>query len=101
VLAFSRILNDQELVVIANSNTESGFTGEVIVDFSLNPIGSAYDVLFTNKTSSSGSGAGGVVPGPVVEKAAGNVEIHEVNGAETSGPARALRVTLQKWRYKF
>lgn len=96
VLAFSRILNDQELVVVANSNTESGFTGEVIVDFSLNPVGSDYDVLFTNKVASSGSDAGGVVPGPVVEKAAGNVEIHEVNGAATSGPARALRVTLQK-----
>jgi len=96
VLAFSRILNDEELVVVANSNTEWGFTGEVIVDFSLNPVGSVYDILFTNKTANSGSGAGSIVPGPVVEKAAGNVEIHEVDGAATSGPARALRVTLQK-----
>jgi glycosidase len=96
VLAFSRILNDQELVVIANSNTQSGFSGEVIVDLSLNPVGSTYEVLFTNKTTGSGGGAGGVAPGPVVEKAAGNVEIHEVDGAVTSGPARALRVTLQK-----
>jgi glycosidase len=96
VLAFSRILNDQELVVIANSNTQSGFAGEVIVDFSLNPAGSAYDVLFTNKTSNSGSAAGGVAPGPVVEKAAGSVEIHEINGVTTTGPARALRVILQK-----
>lgn len=96
VLAFSRILNDQELVVIANSNTQSGFTGEVIVDFSLNPAGSAYDVLFTNKTANNDSAGGGAAPGPVVEKAAGNVEIHEVNGAVTRGPARALRVTVQR-----
>jgi hypothetical protein len=52
--------------------------------------------LFTNKTANSGSGAGGIGPGPFVEGAAGNAEIHEVNGATTSDPARAFRVTLQK-----
>jgi len=92
VLAFSRILNDRELVIITNSNTESGFTGDVIVDFSLNPVGSTYEVLFTNNTASDG----GVAPGLVVEKPVGSVEIREVNGAITRGPARTLRVTLQK-----
>ena len=92
VLAFSRILNDRELLIVANSNTESGFIGEVIVDFSLNPIGSTYEVLFTNNTTNDG----GVAPGPVIEKAVGDVEIREVNGTLTTGPARILRVTLQK-----
>ncbi len=92
VLAFSRILNDQELVVVANSNTESGFTGEVIVDFSLNPVGSTYKVLFTNNTASKA----GVSPGPVVEKSLDRIEIREVSGAVTRGPARTLRVTLQE-----
>jgi glycosidase len=92
VLAFSRILNDRELLVVANSNTASGFTGEVIVDFSLNPVGSTYDVLFTNNTANSG----GVAPSLVVEKPVDSVEIREVNGALTTGPARILRVTLQK-----
>ena len=32
----------------------------------------------------------------VMMTAAGSVEIHEINGATTSGPARVLRVTLQK-----
>jgi hypothetical protein len=92
VLAFSRILNDGELVVVANSNTDSGFSGDVIVDFSLNPVGSTYHVLFTNNTA----GNGGLAPSLVVEKPVGSLEIREVNGAVTRGPARTLRVTLQK-----
>lgn len=92
VLAFSRILNDRELVVVANSNTESGFTGEVIVDFSLNPVDSTYEVIFTNNTASNGC----VAPDPVVEKRLDRIEIREVSGAVTRGPARTLRVTLQK-----
>jgi glycosidase len=92
VLAFSRILNDRELVVIANSNTEFGFTGDVIVDFSLNPVGSIYNVLFTNKTA----GNGGATPGLVVDKRVNSIEIREVSGTVTRGPARTLPVTLQK-----
>jgi glycosidase len=99
VLAFSRILNEQELVVVANSNTQTDWAGEVIVDFSLNPVGSTYEVLFTNKPASSGSGAGGVAPGPVVAKAGGSVEIHEVSGV-TNGPARAVGVTLQEMEFQ-
>jgi glycosidase len=56
VLAFSRVLNDQEVVVIANTNTQGGFTGFVIVDSNLNPVGSELEVLFTNKSSSSAPG---------------------------------------------
>jgi glycosidase len=96
VLAFSRILNDQELVVVANTDTQAGWTGEVIVDLALNPVGSTYEVLFTNKTLSQSGEHGGAAPGPVVEKLADRVEIHEVNGAVTHGPVRALRVTLRK-----
>ncbi len=96
VLAFSRILNDQEVVVAANTNTQAGWTGEVIVDLALNPAGSKYRPVFTNKTSAHGGEEAAVRPGPVVEKPAGGVEIREVSGAVTRGPARALRVTLEK-----
>ncbi|HKP03812.1 MAG TPA: alpha-amylase family glycosyl hydrolase [Chthoniobacterales bacterium] len=91
VLAFSRILNDQEILVVANCNTEASWTGEVIVDFSLNPAGSTYEVLFTNKTV-----AGAAAPGPVVERSAGSIEIHEVNGSITNGPTRVLSLTLRE-----
>lgn len=96
VLAFSRILNDQEVIVVANTNTRAGWTGEVIVDLALNPVASSYIPVFSNKTLSQSGEAGGAAPGPVIEKPAGRVEIHEINGAVTRGPARALRVTLEK-----
>jgi glycosidase len=91
VLAFSRILNDQEILVVANCNTEASWTGEVIVDFSLNPAGTTYEVLFTNKNA-----IGATAPNPVAERSAGSVEIQEVNGSITNGPVRVLPVTLEE-----
>src|SRR5207302_7736101 len=56
VLAFSRILNDAEVLVVANTNPTQGFQGEVIVDHELNPAGSAYKVLYSNKVARSPGG---------------------------------------------
>lgn len=86
VLAFSRILNDQEVVVIANTNTQSDFLGSVIIDSNLNPIGVEFKILFSNKTNPT-------VPEPVIST--GTVEIHLVDGGVSSGPARVLSVTLK------
>ena len=93
VLAFSRILNNQEVVIVANTSTREGWSGEVIVDMALNPAGSVYKPIFTNKLPSE---KGGTPPQPVVDKPAGQVEIYEVNGTISRGPARALPVTLEK-----
>ena len=79
--------------MVANTSTQEGRSVEVIVDASLNPVGAAYEVLFTNRAAGNG---GGAAPGPVLKKAAGTVEIREVNGSLTRGPARAVRVNLQK-----
>lgn len=94
VLAFSRILNDQEVLVVANMNTEEGFSGEVIVDASLNPEQAPYAVLFSNKIQPQS-------PGNVVAKTRGSVEIHEPEGGTTHGPARVVRVNLQPMEIQF
>jgi glycosidase len=93
VLAYSRILNDREVVVVANTSTTRPWSGEVIVDRSLNPAGSIYVPLFTNKSVRPAAG-GGASPAPVADKADGSVEIREVDGRITRGPARTLPVTL-------
>jgi glycosidase len=85
VLAFSRILNDREVVVIANTNTTSAFAGFVIVDGNLNPGGVQYQILFSNQANPS-------VPGLV--KSTGPSEIHEVDGRISAGPAQVLPVLL-------
>ena len=88
VLAFSRILNDQEVVVVANTNTMQGFSGEVIVDAALNPDGASYALLFSNKTAPH-------PPGAVRLRAGGSVTIHEPDERVTRGPARTVPLTLQ------
>jgi hypothetical protein len=90
VLAFSRILNEEEVVVVANTDTASAWAGEVMVDLALNPAGVTFEVLYSNKAA----GEGAAPPSPVVEKDAGQVSIAEVSGAVTNGPARALPVRL-------
>jgi glycosidase len=88
VLAFSRILSDQEVIVVANTNAQNAWQGEVLIDFSINPVGSLYHVLFSNKSNAA-------APAPVSEKAPGSVEIQEVDGAVTHGPTRVVRLQLQ------
>ena len=51
VLAFSRILDENEVVVVANTDTGASHTVDVIVDASLNPAGKVMRVLYSNKTS--------------------------------------------------
>jgi len=86
VLSFSRILNDQEVVVIANTNTQSGFTGSVIVDSNLNPIRSQFKTLWSNQAVPTMSG---------LVKAVGSAEIHEVDGGISRGPISVLPVELK------
>jgi glycosidase len=88
VLAFSRILSDQEIVIVANTSTQTSWEGEVVIDYALNAAGSTYRVLFSNKNSPT-------PPEPVIEKSAGRVIIQEVSGFVTHGPTRVLRVKLQ------
>ncbi|MFP3558232.1 alpha-amylase family glycosyl hydrolase [Paraburkholderia sp. SIMBA_049] len=86
VLAFSRVLNDQEVVVIANTSTRDRFAGQVIVDSTLNLAGSRLKILFSNKTEPS-------VPREVTST--GPAEIREVDGAVSGGPARVVPVQLE------
>jgi len=88
IITLSRILNDQEVVIVANTSTQEGFAGEVLIDYQLNAPGSSYRILYSNKGTASGAN-------PVYDKAQGSVTITDINGAVTNGPARSLKVTLQ------
>ncbi len=87
VLSFSRILNDEEVVVVANTHTEQEQTLFVLVDSSLSPAGSTFSVAFTNLPWPT-------APAPVVERPFG-ITVREPNGTTTHGPASALRVRLR------
>lgn len=84
VIAFSRILNNQEILIVANANTQEGFQGHVLVDFFINHDGDRFIVLNDSST---------IPPGPV--ETLTDLEIHEIDGGVTSGPALGIRVSLQ------
>ena len=88
VLAFSRILDNQEVLVVANTNTTQSFVGEVVVDMALNADHDKVGRLFSNKVAPQD-------PSRVITKAAGDVEIHAPNGAITNGPVRVVGVSLK------
>jgi glycosidase len=88
VISFSRILNAQEVVVLANTTEKFTFNGEVIVDSELNRADGTFRVLFSNVTNPT-------PPGQLRQAARGSVSIAELNGSTTVGPARVLPVTVQ------
>ncbi|MGD8720572.1 MAG: alpha-amylase family glycosyl hydrolase [Desulfobacterales bacterium] len=53
VIAFSRILNDRELLVVANTNTHAEVTVHVAVDYNLNPETKVWNVLFSTNPNPS------------------------------------------------
>jgi glycosidase len=51
VLAWSRILDDREVVVVANTSPSMPFSGYVNVDASLSPSGKNFALLYSNRNS--------------------------------------------------
>jgi glycosidase len=87
VLAFSRILMDQEIVIVANTNPSAGSTLSVIVDITLNNPGDRLRVLYSNKAQPAS-------PAAVQQQAAGTVQVQETDGTTGAGPLNSIRVTL-------
>lgn len=83
IVAFSRILVDREIVVVANTNPSSGFTGSVIVDRDINATPRQMRVAFSNRAS-TGTGT--------VQRIAA-ARFFSADGV-SSGPAAALPIVL-------
>src|SRR5260370_14793787 len=87
ILAFSRILNDREIVTVANTSGTLKLTVEGLIAQQLTRKDDVYRVLFSNKPHPA-------APSPVVVRPAGSVEVHEMDGTIGTGPLHGLRVTL-------
>ena len=87
ILSFSRILNDREVIVLANTNANDRQTVHVIVDPQLSKPGDVPRILYSNQSRPT-------APGPVILRPAGTVEVHEVDGSLGTGPASTLLVSL-------
>ncbi len=92
VISFSRILMDQEIVLVANTNVNAPCTVFVIVDITLNKPGDQFRVLYSNKFDTTNNT--GQQPGAVIQLAAGAVQVQETDGSTGSGPVNCFQVTL-------
>lgn len=45
----SRILSDQEVLIVANMSTQNSWAGAALVDEMLNPVGKQFRVLYSNQ----------------------------------------------------
>jgi len=86
VIAFSRILNDEEVVIVYNSYNGPLPLLYIIVDGTLNPAGSVFRLLYSNNPNA-------LLPQPV-KVAANNVTVAEVDGSTGYGPVSVLAVQL-------
>ena len=86
-LAFSRILMDQEIVVVANTDTANACAVFVIVDDTLNNASDQFCVLYSNQKTPK-------TPTAVQELGAGTVVVQEADGSTGTGPLNCVRVTL-------
>jgi len=84
VLAFSRILNRREIVVVANCSTNTTFSGQVIIDAALHASPSSLFVLFTNMVGAT----------TCAVSTSGPASIEESDGSVSAGPARVVSVNL-------
>ena len=88
VVAFSRILNDQEVVVAANTHPTQAQQLYVIVEIVLSAEGDAFAVLYSNQAGPSAPQSVQVIP-------QGAATVNEVDGSTGTGPLHVIRVNLR------
>lgn len=88
VIAFSRILNDGEVIVVGNASQTQTISVEVIIDQTLSAAGDTYRILYSNQPAP-------LAPSAVISHAAGTVQVQEVDGSTGAGPLNTVRVTLK------
>jgi glycosidase len=84
VMAYSRILNDREILIAINTNANNNWAGDVIVDFALNSASPSWQMLYSNVEFEADRKS------KIISKAA----VHKINGEWLFGPVRALPLTL-------
>jgi glycosidase len=86
ILAWSRILNDQEVIVVANTNTTQSTFFDVILERVLSRPGDQLRILYCNKPDPT-------APTPVVRL--DQATVTEVDGRLGSGPLNTARLSLR------
>lgn len=87
VVAFSRILNDEEVIVVLNTDTQKTVSLAVLVDTNLHSIGTAFHVLYSNKTTP--------VQPEMVQQSPSTTVVYNSDGTLSHGSVNYIIITLQ------
>jgi hypothetical protein len=90
VLAFSRILNESETVVVANLDIVSGIELSVLVDAVLNPAGAIFATLFPSTGSRQACPVEQIANAEVNDNGISRGTVHSIRVALAAGEARIL-----------
>ena len=85
VLAYSRILDNQEVLAVINTSVNKGRTVDVIVDFALNFSSPPWKMLYSNVVDGEKDLTSKKIPQAVVQK---------LNGERFFGQVRAIRLYM-------
>jgi glycosidase len=86
LIAFARILSDQEVVVIGNTSTTTAFTGKVLVDYDLSQSSRTFNIAYSNMSTPTPT------PAPSTSIATGT--LYADGAAPTTMPIASLPVSL-------
>lgn len=86
MLAFSRILNDREVLVVANAVKADSETLYVVVDSILHTVGQVLSTLYSNKPNPTAARPVETLSSTIAQ---------EADGTTSRGTLSAVRVTLQ------
>jgi glycosidase len=90
VLAFSRILNESEAVVVANADIATGVEISVLVDAVLNPVDARFVTLFSSAGRMASSSVERIVDAEVIDRGTSRGTVHAIRVALAPGEARIL-----------
>jgi glycosidase len=90
VLAFARILNESETVIVANTDAASGLEVSVLVDATLNPAGATFTTLYSSVATKGICTVEQIPNAAVLENRVSYGAIHSVRVRLAPGEARIL-----------
>lgn len=88
VLAYSRILYDEEILIMVNTNTKNPWSGDVVVDYNLNPKDSEWNIIYCNHEINP-------TQSKTKTKIKENATIYKTDGSKKYGRLHVLNVTLK------
>jgi hypothetical protein len=90
VLAFSRILNESETVIVVNMDIASGVHLSILVDSVLNPVGATFATLFSSTGSEEARPVERIDDAEVNDHGKSRGTVHAIRVALAPGEARIL-----------